>query len=154
MIGRCAIAVATVLAAFPALAQNMNAEAARRFVTGKLFAFQCVDGSRGLGRIYDDGSIIGSIQYNGSGPMRSVWLPPGTLKVRGDAVCAKLKGLSFEPCFNLSRTGEQSFRGSVSGMGAIAYCDFVRRSNAAAPHPPLAESAPARSAAVVSRERE
>jgi len=154
MIGRCAIAVATVLAAFPALAQNMNAEAARRFVTGKLFAFQCVDGSRGLGRIYDDGSVIGSIQYNGSGPMRSIWLPPGTLKVRGDAVCAKLKGLSFEPCFNLSRTGEQSFRGSVSGMGAIAYCDFVRRSNAAAPQPPLAESAPSHSAAVVSRERE
>jgi hypothetical protein len=131
MIARFAVAVAAMLATGSALAQNMSAEAARRFVTGKLFAYSCVDGSRGLGRIYADGSVIGTIQYNGSGPVRSIWLPPATLRVKGDAICASLKGLSFEPCFNLSRTGEQSFRGSVSGMGMIAYCDFTRRMSVA-----------------------
>ncbi len=124
MRARFAALVASFLAAGPALAQTMNAEAARRFVTGKLFAFRCFDGSGGSGRIYDDGSVIGKIQSNGSEPERPVWLPPGTLRINGNLVCASLKGLSFEPCFNLIRTGEQSFRGSVNGMDLIAYCDF------------------------------
>jgi hypothetical protein len=131
MIARFAVVVAALLATGPALAQNMNAETARRFVTGKLFAYNCFDGSRGLGRIYADGSVIGTIQISGSGPVRSVWLPPGTLRVKGDAICASLKGLSFEPCFNLNRTSEHSFRGSVTGIGMIAYCDFTRRMSVA-----------------------
>jgi len=118
--------VASSLAAGPALAQHMNAEEARRFATGKLFRFRCVDGSGGSGRIYADGSVIGKIQSNGSEPERPVWLPPGTLRVQGNLVCASLKGLSFEPCFNLTRTGERSFRGSVNGMDLITYCDFSR----------------------------
>jgi hypothetical protein len=125
MMARFAALVASFLATGPALAQNMDAEAARRFVTGKLFAFRCVDGSGGSGRIYADGSVIGKIQSNGSEPERPVWLPPGTLRVRGNLVCASLKGLSFEPCFNLIRTGDRSFRGSVNGMDMIAYCDFT-----------------------------
>ena len=104
----------------------MTADAARRFVTGKLFAFNCFDGSRGAGRIYGDGSVIGSIQFRGAGPMRAVWLPAGTLRVRGEAVCASLQGMPFEPCFNLERMNDRSFRGSVSGLG-FAYCDFTRR---------------------------
>jgi hypothetical protein len=126
MMARFAALVASSLAAGPALAQNMNTEEARHFVTGKLFAFRCVDGSGGSGRIYADGSVIGKIQSNGSEPERPVWLPPGTLRVQGNLVCASLKGLSFEPCFNLTRTGERSFRGSVNGMDLIAYCDFSR----------------------------
>jgi hypothetical protein len=47
---------------------------ARRFVTGNLFAFNCFDGSRGAGRIYGDGSVIGTIQFQGSGPIDLVWL--------------------------------------------------------------------------------
>jgi hypothetical protein len=125
MMARFAALVVSFLATGPALAQTMNAEAARRFVTGKLFAFRCVDGSGGSGRIYADGSVIGKIQSNGSEPERPVWLPPGTLRVQGNLVCASLKGLSFEPCFNLTRTGERSFRGSVNGMDLIAYCDFT-----------------------------
>ena len=124
MVARFAALV--VLATGPALAQNMNPEAARHFVTGKLFAFRCVDGSGGSGRIYADGSVIGRFQSNASGQERPVWLPPGTLRVKGDLVCGSLKGLSFEPCFNLTRTGEDSFRGSVNGMDMIAYCDFSR----------------------------
>jgi hypothetical protein len=38
-------------------------------------------------------------------------------------VCASIKGIPFEPCFNLDKRDERSFRGSVSGMG-FAYCDF------------------------------
>jgi hypothetical protein len=131
MIARFAGALALWLAAGPAMAQTMNAEAAKRFVAGKLFAYTCIDGSRGLGRIYADGSVIGTIQMNGSGPVKSVWLPPNTLRVKGDAICASLKGLSFEPCFSLNRTSEHTFRASVNGMGMIAYCDFTRRMSVA-----------------------
>jgi hypothetical protein len=66
MIARFAIAVAVLLAAAPALAEPMNAETARRFVAGNLFAFNCFDGSRGAGRIYGDGSVIGTVQFQGS----------------------------------------------------------------------------------------
>ena len=131
MIARAAILVASLLATTaaitPAMAQSMGAEAAQRFVAGKLFAFTCFEGTRGLGQIYGDGSVIGTIQSRGSGPVRSFALPSGTIKVKGEAVCATLKGLPFEPCFNLDRTGEQSFRGSVAGLGAFGYCDFVRQ---------------------------
>src|SRR5712675_812947 len=130
MIARFAIVVVTLLAAGSASAESMNADAARRFVTGKLFAFNCFDGSRGAGRIYGDGSVIGSIQLHGSGPVRSVWLPAGTLRVRGEAVCASLKGMPFEPCFNLDKMDDRSFRGAVSGFG-FAYCDFTRRMSVA-----------------------
>ena len=88
IITRFAVVVAVSLATGSALAQNMSPEAARRFVAGKLFAFRCVDGSGGSGRIYADGSVIGKIQSNGS--ERPVWLPPETLTVRGNLVCASL----------------------------------------------------------------
>jgi hypothetical protein len=55
--------------------------------------------------------------------MRHVRLPGNTLQIRGQAVCASIKGLPFEPCFNLDKRDDRSFRGSVSGMG-FAYCDF------------------------------
>jgi hypothetical protein len=50
-------------------------------------------------------------------------LPGNTLQIRGQAVCASIKGLPFEPCFNIDKRDDRSFRGSVSGMG-FAYCDF------------------------------
>jgi hypothetical protein len=107
----------------PALAGAMNADEARRFVTGKVFAFTCFDGTRGAGRILDDLGAAGSVQFSGSGPIRHVRLPGNTLQVRGQAVCASIKGLPFEPCFNIDKRDDRSFRGSVSGMG-FAYCDF------------------------------
>src|SRR5438132_3852146 len=122
MVTRLAIVVLILLAAGSACAEGLTPDAARRFVAGKLFAFNCFDGSRGAGRIYGDGSIIGSVQMQGSGPVRNLWLPAGTLRVRGEAVCASLKGLLFEPCFNLSKLNAESFRGAVSGMN-FAYCD-------------------------------
>ena len=107
----------------PALAGMMNADEARRFVAGKVFAFTCFDGTRGAGRMLDDLGAAGSVQFSGAGPIRHVRLPGNTLQIRGQAVCASIKGLPFEPCFNLDKQDERSFRGSVSGMG-FAYCDF------------------------------
>jgi hypothetical protein len=120
------LVLGTVLAGatiVPALAGMMNADEARRFVAGKVFAFTCFDGSRGAGRVLDDLGAAGSIQFSGAGPVRHVRLPGNTLQIRGQAVCASIKGLPFEPCFNLEKRDERSFRGSVSGMG-FAYCDF------------------------------
>src|SRR5580692_1487102 len=108
----------------PALAgQMMNAEEARRFVAGKVFAFTCFDGTRGAGRVLDDMGATGALQFSGAGPIRHLRLPGNTLQIRGQAVCASIKGIPFEPCFNLDKQDERSFRGSVSGM-SFAYCDF------------------------------
>jgi hypothetical protein len=108
----------------PALAgQMMNADEARRFVSGKVFAFTCFDGTRGAGRVLEDGGAAGAVQFSGSGPVHHIRLPGNTLQVRGQAICASLKGIPFEPCFNLDKKDERNFRGSVSGMG-FAYCDF------------------------------
>jgi hypothetical protein len=101
----------------------MNADEARRFVAGKVFAFTCFDGTRGAGRILDDLGAAGAVQFSGSGPVRHLRLPGNTLQIRGQNVCASIKGIPFEPCFNLEKTDDRSFRGSVSGMG-FAYCDF------------------------------
>lgn len=113
----------------PAMAGMMDAEEARRFVAGKVFAFTCFDGTRGAGRILEDGGAAGAVQFNGSGPMRQMRLPGNTLQVRGQAVCASIKGMPFEPCFNLDKKDERNFRGSVSGMG-FAYCDFRHQGGA------------------------
>jgi hypothetical protein len=109
--------------ALPAFAGMMTAEEARKFVIGKVFSFTCFDGTRGAGRVMDDMGAIGAVQFNGSGPVRHLRLPVNTLQIRGQSVCASIKGMPFDPCFNLERTDEVSFRGSVSGMG-FAYCDF------------------------------
>lgn len=113
----------------PALAGSMTAEEARKFVAGKVFAFTCFDGTRGAGRILDDMGAAGAVQFSGSGPVRHVRLPGNTLQIRGDNVCASLKGLPFEPCFNLDKKDDRSFRGSVSGFG-FAYCDFQHQGGA------------------------
>ena len=62
MIMRVTILVASLLASAQAIAEPMGPEVAQRFVTGKLFAFNCVDGTRGLGQIYTDGSAMATIQ--------------------------------------------------------------------------------------------
>ncbi len=105
----------------------MSAEDARRFVIGKTFSYTCFEGTRGAGRVQPDGSVVGSIQIRGSGPVRYAQMPPGTLKVKGEKVCASVKGMPIEPCFNLQQTSETSFRGAISGLG-FAYCEFQRRS--------------------------
>ena len=78
--------VAAGAMAGPALAGMMSADEARKFVAGKVFAFTCVDGTRGAGRILDDMGAAGSVQFSGSGPIRHVRLPGNTLQVRGRIV--------------------------------------------------------------------
>jgi hypothetical protein len=131
MLARLVLGTISALAMIaPAFAGMMNADEARRFVNGKIFAFTCFDGTRGAGRILDDMGAIGSVQFSGTGPVRHIRLPGNTLQIRGQAVCASIKGIPFEPCFNLDRKDEVSFRGSVSGMG-FAYCDFHHQGGAA-----------------------
>ena len=114
-----------LVAAVPAVAGEMTAEEARRFVIGKLFNYECFEGTRGQGRIYADGSVVGSIQFRGSGQVRYAHLPANTIRVNGEAVCASLRGLPITPCFSLQKTGETSFRGAISGLG-FASCSFTR----------------------------
>ena len=73
-----------LLAAVPAVAGEMSADEARRFVIGKLFTYTCFEGTRGQGRVHADGSVVGSIQFQGSGPVRYAALPAGTLRVKGE----------------------------------------------------------------------
>jgi hypothetical protein len=115
-----------LLAAAPAMAAEMTATEARHFVIGKLFNYTCFEGTRGQGRVLPDGSVVGSIQFQGSGQVRYAMLPANTVQVRGEAVCASLRGLPMQPCFNLERIDDKSFRGSISGLG-FAYCEFTRR---------------------------
>src|SRR3954467_15688209 len=124
MLARIVLGAVTAAVTFaPVIAGGLNADEARRFVAGKVFAFTCFDGTRGAGRIMDDLGATGAVQFSGAGPVRHLRLPGNTLKVRGQAVCASIKGVPFEPCFNLDKKDDRSFRGSVSGMG-FAYCDF------------------------------
>jgi hypothetical protein len=121
------VVAAVAIVAVPALAEPLDVASAHRFVVGKTFMYNCFDGTRGAGSIQRDLSVAGTVQIRGSGPVHFVHLPPGTLRVKGAAVCASVRGIPFEPCFNVDRTDPVSFRGSVSGM-SFAYCDFTRRS--------------------------
>ena len=124
MLARFVLGAVTVAATVaPAFAGMMTADEARRFVVGKVFVFTCFDGSHGAGRVLDDLGAAGAVQFSGSGPVRRIRLPGNTLQIRGQNVCATIKGMPFEPCFNLDKKDDRSFRGSVWGMG-FAYCDF------------------------------
>ena len=118
--------LSTALISGPGLAEQMTVVSARQFVLGKLFAFNCFEGTRGSGRIYSDGSVAGNIQFRGNGAIRYVMLPSGTIRTEGESVCASVQGVPFQPCFNLDKTDQASFRGSIAGLG-FAYCDFTRR---------------------------
>jgi hypothetical protein len=124
------VTAGVLLCAVPAFAGEMSAEQAQRFVVGQYFTYSCFEGTRGGGRVHADGSVVGTIQIRGDGPVRHARMPPGTLQVRGERVCASVRGLPIEPCFNLEQVSETSFRGAISGLG-FAYCEFTRRGGGA-----------------------
>src|SRR5229473_3852288 len=126
MLGRSIIVVASFVAAMPAGAGELKPAEAKRFIAGKYFGYSCFEGTTGAGRINADGSVVGTIQVRGSGPLRLVARPTGTIRVQPDSICASLRGMPFQPCFTIQQTDARSFRGSVSGLG-FAYCDFTRR---------------------------
>jgi len=119
---------AHVLMASSAVAQELGPEQARAFVVGKLFAYSCFDGTAGMGRIFADGAVVGTITPGGTGEARFAALPAGTVTANGNSICAHLSGLPIEPCFRVQRTGSESFRGSIAGF-EFAYCDFYRRNS-------------------------
>ena len=84
---RCIVVAVGLLAALPtAIAGEMTADEARQFVIGKMFNYACFEGTRGQARVNFDGSVTGSVQFKGSGPVRYAQLPPNTLQVRGCSV--------------------------------------------------------------------
>lgn len=114
------------LLAGPAVAEQLGPEQARAFVIGKLFSYTCFEGTAGVGRIFPDGSVIGTIRLRGQGQTRFAALPAGTIRVEGASMCAHLPGLPITPCFKVDRVDYKSFRGSISGLN-FAYCDFNQR---------------------------
>ncbi len=116
---------ACLLATIAAKAEELGPEQARAFVVGKLFSYTCFDGTAGMGRIFADGSVVGTIRPGGRGEMRFANLPPGTLRIEGSSMCAHLSGMIVQPCFRVQKIDYRSFRGSISGLG-FAYCDFYQ----------------------------
>jgi hypothetical protein len=126
MLVRVAVVAGTcVLGAIAAKAEELGPEQARAFVVGKLFSYTCFDGTAGMGRIFADGSVVGTIRPGGRGEVRFANLPPGTLRVEGSSMCAHLSGMIMQPCFRVEKIDYRRFRGSISGLG-FAYCDFYQ----------------------------
>jgi hypothetical protein len=141
---RIVLACMSVLWVSSAVAEELGPDQARAFIVDKLFEYSCFDGTTGRGRIFPDGSVVGTIQVR-DGQERFANLPPGTIRVDGTAICAHLVGLPIMPCFTVQKIDYRSFRGSVAGLG-FAYCNFYQRdprghlvSNS--PKPPAAMSA-------------
>jgi hypothetical protein len=127
MLLRVAVVVFACLAGVASVvAEELAPEQARAFVVGKLFSYNCFDGTEGVGRIFSDGSVVGTIRPMGRGEVRFAALPAGTIKIDGGAMCAHLPGLFVEPCFKVQKIDYRSFRGSLSGL-SFAYCDFHQR---------------------------
>ena len=110
----------------PLSPRSLRPEQARAFVVGKLFCYTCFDGTVGMGRIFSDGSVVGTIRPGGQAQVRFAALPAGTIKVSSNSMCAHLAGLPIEPCFRVQKIDYHSFRGSISGL-SFAYCDFYQR---------------------------
>ena len=125
-----AVLCAQVLVASSAVSEELSPDEARAFVVGKLFAYSCFDGTAGLGRIFADGSVVGTITLGGDGEAKFATLPAGTVKADGNSICAHLPGSPLEPCFKVQRIDDQSFRGSIAGFDST-YCDFYQRGSRA-----------------------
>lgn len=125
---RVAVACAGLLIGATAVvsAEDLAPEQARAFVVGKLFAYNCFDGTEGVGRVFSDGSVVGTIRPPGESQVRFAALPAGTIKVDSTSMCAHLPGLIINPCFRVQKIDYRSFRGSLSGL-SFAYCDFHQR---------------------------
>ena len=136
MFMRVALVSTCVLWVSFAAAEELGPDQARAFIVDKLFEYSCFDGTTGRGRIFPDGSVVGTIQGREQSQARFADCPPGTIRVDGAAICAHLGGLPI--CFTVQKIDQRSFRGSVAGLG-FAYCDFYQqnpRSVSNSPKPP------------------
>ena len=144
MFMRVAVVSTCALWVSSAAAEELGPDQARAFIVDKLFEYSCFDGTTGRGRIFPDGSVVGTIQVRDA-QERFANLPPGTIRVDGTAICAHLAGLPFTPCFTVQKIDYRSFRGSVAGLG-FAYCDFYQHNPRShlvsnSPKPPTARPA-------------
>jgi hypothetical protein len=145
MFMRVALVCTCVLWVSSAVAEELGPDQARAFIVDKLFEYSCFDGTTGRGRIFPDGSVVGTIQVRDQSQVRFANLPPGTIRVDGTAICAHLAGLPITPCFKVQKIDYRSFRGSIAGLD-FAYCDFYQRNPRSklvsnSPKPPTATSA-------------
>jgi hypothetical protein len=99
-----------ILQAGLAAAEDLDPGQTRALVVGKLFSYTCFDGTAGLGRIFGDGSVVGTIRLRGEAETRFAALPPGTIRVDGPAVCANLSGLRRASGCRRSITGASAAR--------------------------------------------
>jgi hypothetical protein len=123
---RRVFALAGLVVAGPACAgELLKPFEAKQFVAGRVFSYTCFEGTTGAGRINADGSVVGTVRIRGEGPVRHVVLPEGTVKVSEAGVCASMRGVPIQPCFDVQKNNAYSFRGSIAGA-AFAYCEFTR----------------------------
>lgn len=108
-----------------ASADPLTPQAAERFVLGKTFSYTCYEGTVGSGRVLKDGSVAGTIQVRGKGNARYVTLPAGTVQTSSEKICARLKGVAYQPCFELEKTAADAFRGNLAGFNQM-WCEFKR----------------------------
>src|SRR5262249_21501092 len=128
MLVRVAVIAGTcVLGAIAAKAEELGAEQAKAFVVGKLFSYTCFDGTAGMGRIFADGSVVGTIRPGGRGELRFASLPPGTLRIEGSSMCAHLSGMIMQPCFRVERIDYRRFREWIWACG-FSYRVFYQHS--------------------------
>jgi hypothetical protein len=107
MVVRAAVVLGSLLAVTPVLAEPMNADAARRFVAGKLFSFTCFEGSSGTGRIFNDGSVAGVVRMRVPARCVSCACRPERFTPRATR-SARVKGAFSIPA-STSKTSERSF---------------------------------------------
>ena len=122
-----AVGSISVLAVFalPALAAELEAAQARKFIVGRHWNFHCFEGTTGSGRVLADGSISGTYREHGDGPTRQQSYPPATFEVHAGLLCAdgqRLLGV-FTPCFTINQKDDASFRGSIRWLPFLR-CDF------------------------------
>jgi hypothetical protein len=134
VLARSLVILSGLICLTPALAGELQPDDAKRFIVSKLWNFGCSEGTRGFGRIFANGSVRGTLQESGSGPVRHD-LPAGTVSMRPDSFCASVRVgyATVRPCFAFTQTGSHSFRGRVSSpfwmrvLWGRRYCDFVPR---------------------------
>ena len=77
-----------------------------------------------MGRIFADGSVVGTIRPGGRGGCGLCTCRPGRCGSRAPR-CAHLSGMIMQPCFRVEKIDYRRFRGSISSLG-FAYCDFYQ----------------------------
>ena len=128
MFKRAVVIALGLMASAPAIAEQLKPEEARRFIAGKLFSFNCFDGTRGSGRMFMP-TARSPARCKSAAAVRCATYAcrPDTVQVKTESVCASMHGLPMQPCFTLTKLNSTSFRGSINGLG-FAYCDFNGKS--------------------------